>query len=45
MLTDCLSSDVPGNVIKQATQYGQDLEKEALQALLQNLALHLKCEA
>ena len=33
-------SDVPGNVIKQATQYGQDLEKEAnLQAIASELGI------
>ena len=33
-------SDVPGNVIKQATQYGQDLEKEAnLQALAADMGI------
>ena len=33
-------SDVPGNVIKQATQYGQDLEKEAnLQAIAADMGL------
>ena len=33
-------SDVPGNVIKQSTQYGQDLEKEAnLQAIAADLGI------
>ena len=33
-------SDVPGNVIKQSTQYGQDLEKEAnLQAIAAELGI------
>ena len=33
-------SDVPGNVIKQSTQYGQDLEKEAnLQAIAADMGI------
>ena len=33
-------SDVPGNVIKQSTQYGQDLEKEAnLQSIAAELGI------
>ena len=33
-------SDVPGNVIKQSTQYGQDFEKEAnLQAIAADLGI------